>query len=55
MKNIKQKRIELGLTQFDAARLCGVNINTFIRWENGVAKPNEYNMEKLKKLFEGEK
>lgn len=51
--NIKEKRLALKLTQFDLARMCGVSPNTIMRWENGVTKPNEENMEKLKKALEG--
>lgn len=52
MQNLKEQRLSKGMTQFDVARVCGVNINTYIRWENGVTKPNEENMEKLKKALE---
>ena len=51
MENIKARRKELGLTQVDVARECGVSINTYNRWEYGVAKPNEENEKKLKEVL----
>jgi transcriptional regulator with XRE-family HTH domain len=47
MNKLKEKRIEKGLTQMELARLCGVSINTVIRWENDVTTPTAENRAKL--------
>jgi len=36
---IKQKRISLGLTQGQLAKILGVSPNTLARWERGELKP----------------
>lgn len=47
MDNLKQIRIEKGLTQMQLAASVGVSLNTIIKWENGAGKPSEENYQKL--------
>jgi len=51
MKDLKRMRVDAAMTQFDLAKAVGVSVNTIIKWENEVSKPNRENYEKLKKLF----
>ena len=51
MKDLKRMRVDAAMTQFDLAKAIGVSVNTIIKWENEVSKPNRENYEKLKKLF----
>ena len=51
MKGLKKMRVDAAMTQFDLARAVGVSVNTIIKWENEVSKPNRENYEKLKELF----
>ena len=51
MKDLKKMRVQAKMTQFDLAKAVGVSVNTIIKWENEVSKPNRENYEKLKKLF----
>lgn len=49
--NLKDKRINLGITQVEAAKKIGVSITTYRMWEADVTKPNEENMKKLNTIF----
>jgi len=51
MKDLKKKRVEAKMTQFDLARAIGVSVNTIIKWENEVSKPNNENLNKLKEAL----
>lgn len=51
MKDLKKKRVEAKMTQFDLAKAMKVSVNTIIKWENEVSKPNEDNLNKLKEIF----
>lgn len=51
MKDLKKMRVDAAMTQFDLAKAVGVSVNTIIKWENEVSKPNRENYEKLKKIF----
>ena len=51
LENLKETRIKKGLTQMKVAKEVGVSLNSYIRWENGVANPTEENLEKLEKIF----
>ena len=51
MKNLKKLRVEAKMTQFDLARAIGVSVNTIIKWENEVSKPNNENLSKLKEAL----
>lgn len=47
LSKLKEARQKKGLTQVQLAKLVGVSINAYVRWEQGVNKPNEENFEKL--------
>jgi transcriptional regulator with XRE-family HTH domain len=49
--NIKARRIELGITQIEAARRIGVSMSTYLLWERQVGNPSPENLEKLKRVF----
>jgi transcriptional regulator with XRE-family HTH domain len=51
MKDLKKKRVEAKMTQFDLAKAMKVSVNTIIKWENEVSKPSDENMNKLKEIF----
>jgi transcriptional regulator with XRE-family HTH domain len=51
MKDLKKKRVEAKMTQFDLAKAMKVSVNTIIKWENEVSRPSDENLNKLKKLF----
>lgn len=50
--NIKEKRLTLGLTQIETAKRIGASLNTYQKWEYGVAKPNPENLKKLKEVLQ---
>lgn len=39
--SLKAARVNVGLTQTDAAELIGVNVNTIKNWESGKSFPNQ--------------
>lgn len=46
--NIKEIREKMGLTQCKVAKHCGVSLQAYYRWENGITKLiKEENFEKL--------
>lgn len=49
--DLRQFREEHDLTQTDMAIECSVGIETYRRWEIGVASPNEKNMKKLQEVI----
>lgn len=49
--DIRTRRLELGLTQFDLARKVGVSLSTIRLWEARVSNPNEENAERLNKVL----
>lgn len=53
--NIKERRIERGLSQVSVARDCGVSCTAIQRWENGTAKfiKNEHS-NKLREILNGD-
>lgn len=51
MKDLKKKRVEAEMTQFDLAKAMKVSVNTIIKWENEVSRPSDENLNKLKELF----
>lgn len=55
LDKLKELRLKKGYTQMYMARECGVNINSYIRWENGGAKPTLENQEKLEKILKQER
>lgn len=52
--NIKEKRLELKMTQTDVAKEVGVSLAAYRLWELEVGKPNEENMKKLKTVLQME-
>ena len=51
LEHLKETRQKKGLTQMKIAKGVGVSLNAYIRWENGVAKPTEENLEKLENIL----
>jgi len=51
MDNLKQIRIEKGLTQMQLAASVGVSLNTIIKWENGAGKPSDENQKRLDEVL----
>ena len=49
--DIRTRRLELGLTQFDLARKVGVSLSTIRLWEARVSNPNEENAERLNQVL----
>ena len=50
--NIKELRTKKKYTQNQVAKLVGISLTAFRLWEEGVMKPNEENLAKLKKVLE---
>lgn len=51
MENLKEKRIQAGLTQMQLAAACGVSLTSVIKWENGAGKPSEENQKRLDEVL----
>ena len=60
--NLKQTRLDLGLTQAQAAELIGVEVTSYNRWENGKTQPkyddidricNKFNVNVYQLYYEG--
>jgi transcriptional regulator with XRE-family HTH domain len=51
MKNLKEIRIDRGMTQVEVARAVGVSIGAYVKWEQQVMNPNEENEKKLKEVL----
>lgn len=49
--DFKERRLELGLTQPQVAKIVGVSIFTVRNWEQGVTTPSADNLIKLKKVL----
>ena len=47
MKDLKERRTQMELSQTAMAVKVGVSLNTYINWETGVTNPNEENEKKL--------
>lgn len=47
MNLMKQRRIEMKMTQIEAAIACGVSLAGYIMWEKGVGKPAKERREKV--------
>ena len=45
--NLKDVRKRLGLSQVQAAKMCGVHFKTWIAWETNRNNPDENNTKKL--------
>lgn len=50
--NIRAKRLELGLTQIEVAKACGVSLTTYQLWEREVSTPLEENLKKLIEILQ---
>lgn len=53
--NIREVRLEMGLTQEQFAAKLGVSFPTVNRWENQKAKPSPLALQKLLKLLSARK
>lgn len=51
MFNYKKIRKDFNLTQIEAAKACGVSLNTWCLWERGGGNPNLENMAKIREVF----
>ena len=51
-ENLKQKRLQNGLTQAQLAEKLFVSRSTVAKWENGLGLPNPESMATLEKLFD---
>ncbi len=51
MKNLKAKRLKLGMTQIDIAKAVGVSTMTYQLWEREAATPKPENEQKLKEVL----
>uniref|UniRef100_A0A6M3JK30 Putative DNA binding, helix-turn-helix domain containing protein n=1 Tax=viral metagenome TaxID=1070528 RepID=A0A6M3JK30_9ZZZZ len=51
VKGIKERRIELKLTQVELAKKCGVSLMTIQLWEREAGSPSPKNLEKLKQVL----
>ena len=49
LKNLRKKK---GLSQYDAAALCGVCQTTWVLWEHGKNNPTKEHWEKIRSLNE---
>ena len=48
---LKAARVNVGLTQDDAAKLIGVNTDTLGKWERGQGYPNVIQLENIIKAY----
>ena len=51
MKNLKQIRKSLRLSQMDLAQKVGVSLVTIQLWERGISRPNEANKIELLRVI----
>ena len=51
-EEIKQKRIDLGLSQQKFAEKLGVTVRTISRWERGVSRPSPLAIMGIKRILE---
>lgn len=51
--NMKERRIQIGVTQEDIALYCGISKQTYYNWEHGLTKAiKEENFARLKEVFD---
>ena len=48
---IKDRRLELNMSQMELARLCRVSLTTIVKYENGCSVPRRENMERLQEVL----
>ncbi len=51
-QQIRQRRLQLGLTQAQLAAKVGVDVKTVSRWENGKMRPSKWVLPTLVRAFE---
>jgi len=51
MENLKELRLDRGMTQVDVAKAVGVSLSAYVLWERGVMNPTQENLEKLKNVL----
>ena len=51
MEELKKRRLDAKMTQFELAKIVGVSINTIVKWENEVSTPSKENLNKLREVF----
>lgn len=51
-ESLMKKRKELGQTQINCAKHCGVSIVSYQNWERGICEPSENNMNKICEFLE---
>lgn len=51
LEKLRELRTQKGLSQMKVAKECGVTLNAYIKWENGVARPRDEHYTKLEKLL----
>lgn len=51
LEKLKELRLQKGLSQVKVAKACGVSINAYIKWEQGVGKPIPENYAKLEEIL----
>ncbi len=54
LENLKEIRLKKGLTQIEVAKQVKVSVNSYRAWEQGVSKPSEENLIKLKEVLRDE-
>lgn len=52
--DIKKRRKELGLTQYDLAEKVGVSEVSIRKWERGITTPKPENQKKLEEVLKNE-
>lgn len=53
--DFKKLRLNLNMTQVEAAKACNVAVVTWRLWESGGGKPSFENMQKVKEVFKCQK
>ena len=51
MENLKELRLDRGMTQVDVAKAVGVSLSAYVLWERDVMNPTQENLEKLKNVL----
>ena len=51
VENLKQIRLDRGMTQVEVAVAVGVSLVTYQLWEKGAMNPTEKNLAKLKEVL----
>lgn len=51
LKELKSKRIKIGMTQVEIAKIVGVSLTSYRLWEQGATEPKQENVDKLIKVI----